>query len=110
MNTSVSTLEKKDSLIKQKTSNLDLQQDRTIEVIIKRRPANPEVGMKYLPLNHEQWSEIERYRGKITDMVINRHNVCIEDIQQLIYDITNLQVEFPRHLMEPLFLLCNDML
>ena len=82
MNTSVDKFDKKDSLKQQiqTTSNLEQQQDRTIEVVIKRRPANPEVGMKYLPLNFEQRNEIERYRAKISDIVINRHNVCIEDI------------------------------
>lgn len=32
----------------------------------------------------------------------------VEDIQQLVYELVNLEVEFPRHLMEPIFIICNE--
>jgi len=41
-------------------------------------------------------------------MVKNRNTVFVEDISALVYEFVNSEVEIPRHLLEPIFILCNE--
>ena len=43
-------------------------------------------------------------------MVKNKKFIFIEDLQQLVIEITSCHVEMPRHFMEPLFILTNEYL
>ena len=45
---------------------------------------------------------------KIDNMKLNHQEVFIEDIHELVYEISNLEIEFPRYLLEPIFILCNE--
>lgn len=43
-------------------------------------------------------------------MVVNRYQICLEDIKDLLQDISLLNFEFPRHRLEPLFDIVNEKL
>ena len=79
-----------------------------MEIVIRRKPADPQVGMKYLPLTPQLREEIVYYRRQIDQMVQNKHNVCVEDIQALVFEISQSEVEFPRHLLKDLFIMVNE--
>lgn len=40
----------------------------------------------------------------------NRKKVLVEDINSLLMEISMLEFEFPRHLLEPIFVLVNEKL
>jgi hypothetical protein len=40
----------------------------------------------------------------------NRKKVYVEDIDALLVEISTLEFEFPRHILEPIFILCNEKL
>ena len=40
----------------------------------------------------------------------NRKKVLIEDINSFLMEISMLEFEFPRHLLEPIFVLVNEKL
>jgi hypothetical protein len=44
--------------------------------------------MKLLPNQPELREEIQKFRNKIEVMVTNKHNVFVEDISQLVFEIT----------------------
>lgn len=46
--------------------------------------------------------------SKIDYYYANKHNIYIEDIRDLLAEITNLSFEFPRHRLEPIFEMVND--
>lgn len=48
--------------------------------------------------------------AKIESTVANRNNMCIEDIRDLLQEISVLTFEFPRHKLESVFELVNEKL
>jgi hypothetical protein len=54
--------------------------DTTVELTIRRKPADPEVGMKYLPLHFKLREEIQNFRQEIDKLLQNRNDVFVEDI------------------------------
>lgn len=42
--------------------------------------------------------------------MINRKKIVVEDINTFVTEISMLEFEFPRHLLEPIFILVNDKL
>ena len=77
---------------------------------IQRKAADPEIGMRYLPLDDQSRQSIQTYIDKIRAMMNNRKKVLIEDINSLLTEISMLEFEFPRHLLEPIFVLVNEKL
>lgn len=66
--------------------------------------------MRYLPLDAQSRQTIETYIDKIRSMMINRKKIVVEDINTFVTEISMLEFEFPRHLLEPIFILVNDKL
>ena len=66
--------------------------------------------MRYLPLDAQSRQTIESYIEKIRAMMANRKKVFIEDINSFLTEISMLEFEFPRHLLEPVFILVNEKL
>ena len=42
--------------------------------------------------------------------MVNKHNLCIEDLRDLVQEVSLLDFEFPRHKLEPLFDVINEKL
>lgn len=40
----------------------------------------------------------------------NRKKIFVEEIDALLLEISTLEFEFPRHILEPIFILCNEKL
>ena len=60
----------------------------------------------------EQIDQLNKMKQKIENMCVleNAKRVFTEDIRDFVKEITTLEFEFPRHLMEPLFHLINEKL
>ena len=59
----------------------------------------------------KDWNELlESYKYKVEQMCLpgKRNTIYSEDIRQLVEEITELQIEFPKHLMQPLFHMLNQ--
>lgn len=53
---------------------------------------------------------LQTYTSKVNQMCLpeRRNTVFTEDILDLVVEITRLDIEFPKHLMQPLFHLLNQ--
>ena len=81
-----------------------------LELRIVRKPNYGSNFLRGLPINRADRERLFAIFGKIEIMVSNRHNVFIEDIRDLLLEITQLNFEFPRHKLESLFDLVNEKL
>ena len=69
----------------------------------------PRIGMRYLPIGKYETELLEKTRKKIDYMCQpdKRNTIYSEDIRQTVQEISELQIELPKHLMQPLFNLIN---
>jgi hypothetical protein len=77
---------------------------------INRRAAFPRRGMMYLPVSKQLSDAFDDMRRRIDVMCSEqrRNQVFTEDIRDLVRDVLHAEFEFPKHLLEPVFLLINQ--
>ena len=66
--------------------------------------------MRYLPIGKYETEQLGKIRAKIEYMcsMERRNQLYTEDIRKFVEEIIELQFEFPKHLMQPLFHLVNQ--
>ena len=65
---------------------------------------------KGLPINRTDRDKLNAILAKIEQTAANRHSVFIEDLRDLLHEISLLPFEFPRHKLESLFDVVNEKL
>lgn len=88
------------------------QQHDVVQVTIKRKPALPEQGLRYLPIMKAETDQLHKMKQRIEFMCLpdQAKRVFTEEVRDFVKELTRLEFEFPRHLMEPLFHLINEKL
>ena len=89
---------------------LKFHADEKISLTIKRKPVY--AALRELPNNFEMSKKNINYIERITRLCSkdNRRAVTVEDLRDFVRELSEVEFEFPRHLMEPLFHLCNEKL
>lgn len=84
--------------------------DEILEVTITRKPNYGQQYLKGLPITKIEREKLKQVFTKIENAITNRYNMYIEDIRDLLQEISSLSFEFPRHKLEGLFEVVNEKL
>ena len=65
------------------------EKESAITLTINRKPANPKIGLRYLPIGKYQTELLEAYKIKVEQMCLpeRRNTVYTEDIRDLVGEI-----------------------
>jgi len=80
------------------------------ELVVTRRPNYSGLGLRGLPINRVEREKLTQTLIKLDQAVLNKNNLAIEDLRELVQEVSLLQFEFPRHKLEPLFDVINEKL
>ena len=78
--------------------------------MITRRPNYTGLGLRGLPINRAEREKLSSTLSKLDNAVLNKTNIMIEDLRELVQEVSLLEFEFPRHKLEPLFDVINEKL
>jgi hypothetical protein len=78
------------------------------ELIITRRPNYHGLGLRNLPINKVEREKLSLTLNKLDQAVLNKHVLTIEDLRDLVQEVSLLEFEFPRHKLEPIFDVINE--
>lgn len=80
------------------------------ELMITRRPNYSGLGLRSLPINRPERERLSQMLVKIESAVHNKQSMPIEDMRDILTEVSQLQFEFPRHKLEALFEVVNEKL
>ena len=78
--------------------------------MVTRRPNYTALGLRGLPTNKAERDKMHQVFNKLDQTVANSHLISIEDMRDFLQEVSQLQFEFPRHKLEPLFKVINEKL
>lgn len=80
------------------------------ELTITRRPNYSGLGLRALPIYRAEREKLQSMLGKLDQALQNRNNSPIEELRDLLTEVSQLSFEFPRHKLEPIFDAINEKL
>lgn len=107
------------SVINKNTGNVETQKviksmsREKLELIITRKPVfnyKYQQFMRNPPSTRSDREVLQKSLIKIQQTLVDRYNITIEDLRDLLIELTSLNFDFPRHKLEPLFDVINEKL
>jgi hypothetical protein len=98
---------KRKGSLKEKHNSTD-GSDQNLELTIKRKPTQYE--MRPLPNNRETIDKLKQIKKEINEKVEKYRQITVEEMRNFVKNLSSVDFELPRHLLEPLFNCCSKLI